>query len=180
MNTCNVYSVLCVYNKYRHYPHSRRGASALQGNAQMLSTLAKLFTYTPLVLFERVKHVKTMYKYNCCADTVLIAAEKRRGDFLQLSSVNKLTVVHGIAHDGLWTTDVKMNSHVKFLAYIEDETGSLLPVAKLLLRVNTICSARSVLKLFFCEQPPPRVSHFSDADRYILTSYSTRTPSAWS
>ena len=85
-----------------------------------------------------------------------------------------------IDHHDLWTTNMKMNSHVKFLAYIEDETGSLLPVAKFLLRVNTICSARSVLKLFFREQPSPRVSHFSDAARYILTSYSTRTPSAWS
>ena len=61
----------------------------------MRSTRAKLFTYAPLVLFERVEHVKTMYKYNCCADTVLIAAEKKGEDFLQLSSVNKLIVVLG-------------------------------------------------------------------------------------
>ena len=126
----------------------------------------EVFTYTPLVLLEGVEHVETMYKYNCCADTVLIAERKKMGDFQYLSSASTPSLTYmEIHHHGSGDTHARWYSHIQFLPYIEDKTGSLLPVAEFLLRVNAICATGSVLKLFFCEQPPPPVCHFRDVHR---------------
>lgn len=74
-----------------------------------------------------------------------------------------------IHHHGSHARFTDYDSHIQLLSNIEDKTGSLLPVAEFLLRVNTICAARSVLELFFCEQPPiPLFCHFSDVPLAFL------------
>lgn len=91
-----------------------------------------------------MEHVETMYKYNCCADTVLIAARKKARVFLHLSIASTPSFVYMEIHlHGSGDTHAQY-SHIEFLAYVKDEAGSLLPVAEFLLGVNAVCSTGSV------------------------------------
>ena len=74
--------------------HTAYNNSTAQNNVSLLSGGSNKTTYTSLILFEGMEHVETMYKYNCCANTVLIAVRKKTRDFKHVSSARKPILKH--------------------------------------------------------------------------------------